>query len=275
MVSAPIFSDVKAWFQLVIFFLMFAPAHAHGLASQTEQSPKQVSVEKHMLLDDGSIAAPGVIEIVYPGPEIPAELKDILGTYKVPCPVGSELRSGSERIYSLHCNVRSGHEWFWMKVLKQYAVVKQVSRVRDISLSVGDLLIPYHRRPSPTAAMKMEHNSSEKILDHVLHLLRKHFEGKAEINELTVSRSYIEVKVSNLRGEVLKAYRYWEELVIRCALLKSDEILLLVDGVFAASLSNDPPPPKSFIDMEGEHYHELSDYVRMMIAALHRGMKAD
>lgn len=136
------------------------------------------------------------------------------------------------------------------------------------TLITKELTVKAATSPPDSALTRMTKISIDGA--QVTEFFDKHFgPKKTSIAKVAIEDHYVEVILSDLRGEVIEEKNYWERL--QSSILVADrgefiELRLLLDGWFAAGLN--PPPITAFSDMEPVHSKSLQVYAGQLLSSL-------
>ncbi|HEX8152908.1 MAG TPA: hypothetical protein VF698_07280 [Thermoanaerobaculia bacterium] len=103
--------------------------------------------------------------------------------------------------------------------------------------------------------------------------LATHFRRRGRYKVVQQSEHLLEVRVEDLRGEILIGdRRRWERLQLTLVTTPTDDgrlqVVLILDGQYAPGVGSRAPDPRNYRDMETTYAGELSTYARSLLNRL-------
>lgn len=225
---------------------------------------------------DGAIMNPGGLSIIFEEAFSGEEVNSFLAEYGL-----SSLYSENSYyliededgnavqgpvVTSYIVDVDKGHEAIWMEILSQSKHVKDICRypVRTAGVDVMDIYISA-ASAGEIASGQVKDRLSPKVSYKVaaLEYLKEYYNLKGDFILLKDLESALKVKVSNMRGEIFRAKKYWEELTVNIVFVDGDdktELYMFVDARYAAGLGNKPPASQNFKYVDKTNEVLLRDY---------------
>jgi hypothetical protein len=167
------------------------------------------------------------------------------------------------------CHVGNGHERFWIDILSKEPSILKVEPEPITVAMVGVQSLGLNFRPAATRANL---SAGQTPLAQVIDFFTKRFAGRGVYRPTGRSTNHASFVVEQLRTEVLRNARLWEQLEIHVVITADQppHVSLLVDGRYAPGVGSRPPAENAYLDMASNYQKDLTLYVNGLVDELHK-----
>jgi hypothetical protein len=186
---------------------------------------------------------------------------------------GITHKYGKSAVISEGFVVPIGAEEFWVQVLKQHPLVKEVGFVPYLTASVDQFVTRDLNKHMPFVSASGGSFRGGSLRDILLSSLQQKYKAKnVHLRVLESDDNRLKIQVRDLRGEVISQSNYWEQIdqlvVVFFVVENKLKMDLLLDGSYAATLGDHPPTDDAFSSFEPKYYREAQNYLQELTTDL-------